>query len=194
MKIAKLLMVVGCALSLPVLGDPIYVANLSGAAESPSNASPGTGFAEVIFNLSAHTMRVLVTFSGLTGNTTASHIHCCTAAAFTGTASVATITPNFTGFPLGVTSGTYDHLFDLTVASNFNSPFVAANGGTAAGAEAALLAGLAAGKAYLNIHSTTFGGGEIRGFLAPIPEPGSMLLLGSVVAGIFLARRKRLIG
>jgi hypothetical protein len=43
---------------------------------------------------------------------------------------------------------------------------VTANGGTTAGAEAALLAGLEAGQAYLNIHTTMFPGGEIRGFLA----------------------------
>ena len=194
MKIAKLLMAVGCAFSLPAIADPIYTANLSGANESPANLSPGTGFATVIFNLVAHTMEVQVTFSGLTGTTTASHIHCCTAAAGAGTAGVATVTPTFTGFPSGVTAGTYDHLFDLTLASSWNSAFITGNGGTPGSAEAALLAGLASGKAYLNIHSSTFGGGEIRGFLAPVPEPGSMLLLGSVVAGIFLARRKRLIG
>jgi CHRD domain len=43
-------------------------------------------------------------------------------------------------------------------------------GGTPAGAEAFLLAGLAAGEAYYNVHSTVFTGGEIRGFLA-VPRP-----------------------
>ena len=63
----------------------------------------------------AFTMRVESTFSGLTGITTASHIHCCTAVASTGTAGVATQTPSFVGFPLGVTSGTFDSTFDMTL-------------------------------------------------------------------------------
>jgi len=37
------------------------------------------------------------------------------------------------------------------------------HGGTAAGAEAALVGGLAAGQAYFNIHTSPFPGGEIRG-------------------------------
>jgi hypothetical protein len=49
--------------------------------------------------------------------------------------------------------------------SSYNPAFVSANGGTAASAEAALFAGIMAGHAYLNIHTTTFPGGEIEGFL-----------------------------
>jgi hypothetical protein len=113
-------------------------------------------------------MRVQVSFVGLTGNTTASHIHAPTVVALTGTAGVATTTPTFTGFPLGVTSGVYDHTFDLTQSSSYNPAYVTANGGTVAAANAALLAAIAAGKAYLNVHSVTFGGGEIRGFLVPL--------------------------
>src|SRR6266404_6997744 len=117
-------------------------AALSGPTESPPNASPGTGFAEVTVNDIADTMRVQVTFSGLVAATTASHIHCCTALPGTGTAGVATTVPTFTGFPLGVTSGTYDHTFDMSLASSYNPAFVTANGGTVVSAEAALLGGL----------------------------------------------------
>ncbi|HKA02608.1 MAG TPA: CHRD domain-containing protein [Candidatus Solibacter sp.] len=175
-------------------GVVVYTAFLNGPAESPPNGSPGTGFAEVDVDNVAQTMRVQVSFSGLTGTTTASHIHSATATPGTGTAIVATQTPSFTGFPLGVTSGTYDNTFDLTLGSTYNPAFITANGGTVAGAEAALLAGLTAGEAYLNIHSTTFGGGEIRGFLqaqADVPEPGTFVLAGAVVAGLFLRRRKK---
>jgi hypothetical protein len=142
-----------------------YKAALNGPSESPANASPGLGSAEVTIDTGLHTMRVQVAFSGLTGNTTASHIHTPTASPGIGTAGVATTTPTFAGFPLGVTSGTYDNTLDLTMASSYNPSFVTAHGGTPAGAEAALEAGISAGEAYLNIHSTTFGGGEIRGFL-----------------------------
>jgi hypothetical protein len=113
----------------------------------------------------AHTMRVRITFSGLTGTTTASHIHSATSVAFTGTAGVATTTPTFSGFPLGATSGSYDNTLDMTLTSSYNPSYISGNGGTTSSAEAALLAGIAAGRAYVNVHSSTFGGGEIRGFL-----------------------------
>ena len=135
-------------------GMPVtYAATLSGPAEAPPNASPGVGNAIVDIDTSAHTLRVRATFSGLTGNTTASHIHAATAIAGAGTAGVATQTPTFAGFPLGVTAGTYDHTFDLTLASSWNPSFVTAHGGTPAGAEAFFAASVAAGKSYLNIHS-----------------------------------------
>jgi CHRD domain/PEP-CTERM motif len=169
-----------------------YDAALSGPSESPPNASPGTGFAEVIIDSIANTMRVEVTFSGLLGTTTASHIHCCTATPGVGTAGVATTTPTFTGFPLGVTSGTYDHTFDMSLSSSYNPDFVTANGGTVATAETVLLAGLSAGDAYLNIHSSVVPGGEIRGFLAAVPEPSTwaMMLLGFAGVGFMAYRRK----
>ena len=168
----------------------VYTATLNGASESPPNASPGTGFTEVDFDLAAHTMFVHVVFSGLLAGTTASHIHAPTAVPGTGTAGVATTVPTFTAFPLGVTSGTYDHLFDMTLASSYNPAFITANGGTVAGAEAVLAASLAAGTAYLNVHTTAFPGGEIRGFLA-VPEPASMLLFGLGLIALAGARRCR---
>ena len=158
-----------------------YSANLDGPSESPPNASPGTGAAVVVIDDVANTMHVHVTFAGLLGTTTASHIHAATAVALTGTAGVATTTPTFPGFPLGVTSGTYDVVLDLTLASSYNAAFVTANGGTPASAETALLAAIAAGKSYLNIHSTVVPGGEIRGFLQPgSPSPTLRGTWGSV--------------
>jgi hypothetical protein len=169
----------------------IYAANLSGPNESPPNASPGIGSARVTVDDIAQTMRVQVSFSGLLGGVTASHIHCCTAVANAGTAGVATTTPTFTGFPSGVTSGTYDNTFDLTQATSYNPAFVSAQGGLAS-AEAALLAGMAANKTYLNIHTTVVPGGEIRGFLAAIPEPGTWVLTiaGFGLTGAALRRRR----
>ena len=168
-----------------------YDAVLKGTSEVPPNASPGHGFATVIVDTTANTMQVEVSFSDLTAPTTASHIHCCTASPGTGNAGVATTAPTFPGFPLGVTSGTYNNTLDLTSASSYNPTFVTAHGGTVSSAEAALLAGIAAGDAYLNIHTTNFPSGEIRGFLTPAPEPASITLLAVALSG-WAVRRKRM--
>lgn len=169
-----------------------YYATLTGAAEDTPNGSPGIGSSVVTFDLTAHLLTVDLSFVGLEGLSTASHIHCCTVAPNTGAAGVATETPTFSSFPTGVSGGLYSMMFDTTQASSWNPAFIAANGGTTAGAEAAFSTGLASASAYLNIHSTTYPGGEIRGFLAPVPEPGQwgMLLMG-LPAVLALGRRRR---
>ncbi len=166
-----------------------YTASLSGPNESPANTSPGTGFAVVTYNPTTHLLTVNFSFSGLEGTTTASHIHCCTVAPFTGTAGVATQVPFFVGFPTGVTSGTYSGSFDLTQAASWNPAFITLEGSTTA-AEAALAAALTNHEAYLNIHTTVVPGGEVRGFLVATPEPGTFVLLGSSLFG-FVVRRRR---
>jgi hypothetical protein len=149
---------------------------LSALNENPPHPeSSGTGTALITFDTIANQMTVNVVFSGLTTPNTAAHIHCCIAAP--GTTGVATTTPTFTGFPGGVKSGTYSHMFNMLDPGSYNPAFVTAHGGTAAGAEAALLGGMLAGQTYLNIHTTMFGSGEIRGFLVtPVDisiKPGS---------------------
>lgn len=174
----------------------LFFAHLDGPSENPSNASPGTGFAQVVLDTAAHTLSVEATFSGLLGNTIAAHIHCCVAPP--GNAGVVVPAgPTFASLPLGVTSGTVSELLDTTQASTFRPAFITANGGTPAGAEAALLAGLQAGEAYFNIHTLIpgssppmFPGGEIRGFLVT-PEPGTFGLLAVGIAALGVAVRRR---
>jgi len=172
-------------------GPITYSVIMTGPNESPANASPGTGSATIVIDSTANTLNIISdVFSGLTAPTTASHIHCCTPSPFTGTAGVATQTPSFSGFPLGVTSGTYSMSFDMTQASTWNPAFVTAQG-SVANAEAALVAGAAAGEAYLNIHTQAFPSGEIRGFLVAVPEPGTMALAIAALAGLFLVSKVR---
>lgn len=189
-KIATLLV-----LTLGLVGGlqaaTVYTAVLSGAAENPANASAGTGLATLTYDALLQTLQVDVSFSGLTGTTIAAHIHCCVASP--GNVGAATPTPSFAGFPNGVTNGSYNQLFDLTQTSSFSSTFLTANSGTAAGAAAALLAGLDNAQAYFNIHTTCFTGGEIRGFFtpSPVPVPAAVWLFGSGLVGLLgIARRK----
>jgi CHRD domain/PEP-CTERM motif len=169
----------------------VATANLSGLNEVPAIVTPATGTTTVTFDNVAHTLRVQESFTGLIGNTTASHIHCCVAPG--ASVGVATTLPNFPLFPLGVTSGTYDRTFDTTLASTFSAAFLNANGGTPAGAEAALFNGIVAGNAYINIHTSFAPGGELRGLLSPAPEPSTwaMMLVGFAGVGVAIRRRRK---
>jgi hypothetical protein len=186
--------IAGCVIALaamaPATATPIlFTATLNGANQNPVNATTATGMTWVWIDPAANTMEVKVVFSGLTGGpASASHIHCCIAPP--GNVGVATAVPSFPGFP-NTTSGTYDQTFDMTSLASYNPGYVAANGGTAASAEAALFAGIMDDMAYLNIHDATFPGGEIRGFLTEAPEPATLALLGMGLFGAFAARRKR---
>ena len=188
--------------SAPAAAIPLS-AILSPANEVPPTASTGSGTAILDLNLAAHTLRVQIAFSGLVPTappgapvgTTAAHIHCCLPSAFaTGVnAGVATTTPTFAGFPLGVLAGTYDNTLDLLSASSYNPAFVTLVGGSVATAETTLINGLLGGLTYLNVHTNAFPGGEIRGFVVQVPEPETyaLLLAGLAVIGIAMRKRRR---
>ena len=149
----------------------IFFTGLTSAGE-PVPTSTATGAAIVSFDDVASTVTVQLNFQGLANSSPFGHIHCCTTVPLTGSAPVSL---NFTPLP-SVTTGTYNNVFALTPT-----------------AFSALFAGASAGRAYVNIHTPgTYAGGEIRGFLSPIPEPGTYALM---VAGLgvlgWAARRRR---
>ncbi len=186
-------MVIGMAVKLsPCEGTIImYAADLSGAAEAPPNASPATGTVLATYDSVAKTLAWTTTFSGLLAPTTVAHFHATTALPLTGIAGVATQPGTLTGFPPGVMGGTFGGIIDLTLPGSYTGGFLAANGGTAAGAEAGLISAFDSQRAYFNIHSTAFPAGEIRGFMTAVPEPGSVLLLTAGAAGFIVRRFRR---
>src|SRR5512141_2997750 len=137
----------------------VYIGDLSSANESPPNGSTATGSAIVTYSPSVASLRVQVSFSGLSSGTTASHIHCCIAPGTN--AAVATTTPTFAGFPLAVTSGTYDATLDMSQSSSYNPSFITAHVNIIVALND-LLVGLERHSAYLNVHTSNFPGGEIR--------------------------------
>lgn len=146
----------------------VYTATLSGAAEIPPNASTGTGTVTVSFDPASLMLVVSTSFAGLTAGTTAAHIHCCTATPGGSNIGVASPTPSFPGFPAGVQAGNYSQDFDMDAPGSYNSAFLAIHPNLAA-ARAALVDDMGTGRAYFNLHTSAFPGGELRGNLVEQP-------------------------
>ncbi len=117
-------------------GERLYTAVMTGAQEVPSNASTGTGGAQVIVSADGSSFFLAGAYSSLGSGATAAHIH--VGAVGVGGAPV---------YPLTVNAGT------LTLA-----PTAPAVGD---------LTALDASAWYVNVHSTDFPNGEIRGQLVP---------------------------
>ncbi|HEX2855254.1 MAG TPA: CHRD domain-containing protein [Opitutaceae bacterium] len=157
--------------SLPLISSAqvlVFHANLTGAQEVPANASPGTGFADAILDVPTSVLTFSTTWSGLLAATSNGHIH---------TAPVGVSGPvviPFPGLTLGSTFGTYSNTFTLTAGQ---------------------VSDLVAGLDYVNIHSTSFPGGEIRGQLlavpGAVPEPSTYALGGAAILAWLAVRRIR---
>lgn len=164
----------------------VFTATMAPENENPPAAgSSGTGTATVTLDEVAQTLSVEIVFSGLTGTTTDAHIHCCT----TPDMNAGVAIPFSATFPLGVTSGSFSQVYDLTDAGTFTAAFITNNGGSVASAAAALIAGLVAGEAYANLHTSFVGSGEIRGNLAAVPLPAAVWLFAAGAAGLGGMRR-----
>jgi hypothetical protein len=140
------------ALILAIVSAPMaagaattFTATLTGAQETPPNASPATGTGTVTLNDAQTTITVSLSFAGLVGASTAAHIH--------GPAAPGVPAPVIfpLTIPLGVTTGS------VTGATFAVTP--------------AQVADLRAGLWYFNVHSTVFPGGEIRGQILDTTAP-----------------------
>ena len=131
-----------------------YGSTLSAANETPANSSTATGTAT--YTVNGSTVSYVITYQGLTGAPTASHIH-------VGAAGVAggVVVP-FSGLPT-TTSGTFQGTFTGTdvAAGTSGSTTITA------GDLNSVIAAMKSGNAYTNIHTNTNKGGEIRGQINP---------------------------
>jgi len=131
---------------------------LDGLQEVPPNASPASGTGTVILNMNTMMVSWDVTFTGLIGAFTASHFHA--------------------PAPPGVNAGVV-----LAITGSLSGNRLMGSAPITATFAANMLAGLT----YINIHTTQFPGGEIRGQV--VPTPGALSLLG--IAGLAAVRRRR---
>lgn len=151
--------------------------------------STGSGSVYVEYDDEGNTLYISATWENLAGTSTVSHIHGPTSVAGTGTAGVAVTPSTLPGFPAGLTSGTYSVVLDLSNSATYTGAFRGSL--TVEEAEQKLIQSFYDGKAYFNLHSSFATGGEIRGFLAPIPEPGTWALMGLGFAAVAGSVRRR---
>lgn len=181
------------ALSASVHAQNFYTPlGMDGLQESPPVVTTGSGYGTAEYDAMTNMLTVHVEFSDLIANAQDAHIHCCFVDRITSPNASVALGFTTAGFPFGVTSGIYDHVFDMGLNATYTNGFRnGPGGGTANGARDALLAGMTNGHAYFNIHTSFRPGGEIRGDIFAVPEPSSLLMLACGMAAIGFARRNR---
>ncbi|MBK8551555.1 MAG: CHRD domain-containing protein [Ignavibacteria bacterium] len=123
----------------------IFGTQLSGFSVVPPNSSQGIGAVTGTYNLSTKILNFDLIFAGLLGTTTSAHFHGPASSGFNAPVQI-----EFGGFQTGITSGHYANSYVLT--SEQESQFMD-------------------GLWYVDIHTTVFPGGEIRGQFNEGPLP-----------------------
>ena len=139
-------------------------ATIDGNQEVPPSGSPATGTGTMVYDDVSNLLSWNISYSGMVGTPTVSHFH--------GPAAV------------GENAG-----IQVDIVANSGGSITSPMIGSATISdqqEGELLGGLW----YINIHSSSFPGGEIRGQVVPIPA--AVWLFGSGLVGlIVIARRKK---
>ena len=130
-----------------------FKATMNGPSEVPAITTAGTGTFTATLDTSTNLFTWDITFTGLSSNTTAGHIHGPAIATATAGTTINFVTAPAATFSLGATSGAGHGTMILNAA---NAVTAAINGDS-------LKKLLFAGASYANIHTTANGGGEIRG-------------------------------
>ena len=143
---------------------------------SPEGAGGRTGSGSGSLTLSGNTLSVDVSFSGLSGTVNNAHIH----------------------GPAGPFPETAGVLYGLNPITTQNASAGTINGsvtladGTGGLTLAQQLDQLNGEMWYINIHTApTFGGGEIRGQIVPVPEPSTYALMGMGLAVLAWRLRRK---
>jgi hypothetical protein len=153
---------------------------LAGNENGVISGTPGSGGeigAGISFNDATNLLTINIGwgsgngFTNLSGNATGHHIHGPTASpapnSFNENAGIAIFLDSMAGYNSSATNGGFANSVPLTAPQ---------------------ITQLFAGQLYINTHTATNGGGEIRGNLVPVPEPASV---GLLAAATLLLRRRR---
>jgi len=159
------------------------LASLTGDQETPPNSSTATGTASFKLDTTAHTIadfNLSVTgiavsdLFGVPPHNTPAHIH----EAAPGVPGPIIVMFEFSDITSSSPTG-----FTLHVGSIDLNPVLATTPD--------FITAMMAGNTYVNVHTNTFHGGEIRGQISLTPLPAGVVLLASALGGLGLVARRR---
>ena len=159
-------------------GDGLLPGNVT--PPTASDGSGGIGLTGILFDLDTNFLYLDFGwgsengFSDLTGEVTNLHLH-------GPTPDPAPLSYNETG-PLLINLATSPHFNSSPTGGGLVDFYFISNSDVDA---------LLAGRFYINVHTEMYDMGEIRGYLVPVPEPGSAAVLGSLALLAASGRRRR---